>query len=231
MLVWGDGFRRLLEPFSPQQAFVVTGNHALAGRDSATDERLRELVGGRPAVGFYLQSTSQLISRTHLRDMETLILSLAARRPDVALLVREHPSWPLDADTEATLFAAPNIVRVRPDEFPLGSVIAATTATVSIYSTTVLESAALGVVPVIFNPTSLPRYNPDLEALGAGVEVDTVDGAEVAIERILDDIEHRESFRPGLEGIRREFFGDAPTDGVDRVVAAIVAAGDRNRSR
>lgn len=229
MVVWGDGFRRLLEPFSPTQEFVVTGNPALVGREAGADERLRELLAGRSAVGFYLQSRSMLITSDHLRRMEELILSLATDRPDVAILVREHPSWPLDPATEARLEAAPNVFRVAPSEFPLGSVIAATSATVSIYSTTLLESVALGVVPIVFNPTSLPRYSPDLERLGAGVEVESASSAKDTIERILDDPSYRESFRPGLDRVRDDFFAGVPPDAAERMagVVADVAAGGR----
>lgn len=221
MLVWGEGFQRLLEPFSPRQQFVVTGNHAVGEADPTADERLAELVAGRPAVGFYLQSTSQLITREHLRRMEELILSLAAGRPDLALLVRQHPNHPLDSGAEREFRRASNVLRVPPHEFPLGRVIAATTATVSIYSTTLLESASLGVVPVVFNPTSLPHYVPDLETLGAGVEAKTVETVRGALERIVDNPEHRRRFLPGLDRVREEFFAGTPGDAVDRAVAAI----------
>src|SRR3954470_17179552 len=98
--------------------------------------------------------------------MHALIAHVAAAHPDVAVLVREHPGAPLGADERVTLLAHPGVRLVPGAEWPVADVLHAGGAVVAIYSTSLLEAASVGTVPVVFNPTSMPRLSPDIAGLG-----------------------------------------------------------------
>jgi hypothetical protein len=204
--------------------FAVTGNPAL-GAELSTG-RLEAEIGRRPAVAFFLQSTSSWIGQEHLRALHELVSRTAARLPGAAVLVREHPGAPLEREQRERMSAAPNVRLVPAAEWPLREVLDAADVTVSIYSTSLLEGAALGTPAVIFNPTSLPPLEPDLVALGAGARADTVEGAMEEIARIVEDRDHRERLRAGTNGVRDRYFAGADAQRAAERVAAVID-GDR----
>jgi hypothetical protein len=59
--------------------------------------------------------------------------------------------------------------------------------------------------------------NPDLEANGAGVEVDEVGPAVAAITRLLDDPDRRAAMADGLERFRERFFASGRPGSAERV--------------
>ena len=103
--------------------------------------------------------------------------------------------------------------------YSLAEVLAVSSAAVSIYSTTLLEAAALLVPAVAYNMTSLPRYLPDLEALGAGVEVREREAALAAIARLLA----ADGQLPGMREVRERFFAGADGRAAERAAAEIAA--------
>jgi hypothetical protein len=220
MAVWGDGFRELLEPHNPGVEFAVTGNPVLGAELSSG--RLCEELGSRRAVAFFLQGTSAWIASEHLLALHDIVLRTAAALPEVTVLVREHPGAPLADEEHATMSAAPNVRMVPAEEFSLREVLDAADLAVSIYSTSLLEGAALGTPALIFNPTSLPPLEPDLQSLGAGERVRDADEAVVAITRIVTDDEHRKRMRTATATVRERYFagGDA-ADAALRTAEAI----------
>src|SRR4051812_43614534 len=94
MAVWGEGFRELLAPYNPGVHFAVTGNPVLGAQMSTG--RLRDRLGERRAVAFFLQTRSSWISPDHVRALHELVARAAAALPGAAVLVREHPGAPLD---------------------------------------------------------------------------------------------------------------------------------------
>jgi hypothetical protein len=221
MAVWGEGFAEILRPHNPAQQFTVTGSHMLE-RPPAGAALAAEL-GGAPAVGFFLQPTSMVMGREHVESIHALALRVATELPDTAVVVREHPAAPLDAGDRETLTRHPNVVLAPGDRYGLRSVLDALAVTVSIYSTTLVESAALGTPPVVVGITGPDRYSPDLEALGAGIEVRDTDAAFEAIRRLLTNAEERERLEIGLAAVRNDYFAGLDGGALERVVA--VAAG------
>jgi hypothetical protein len=216
MLVWGEGFAELLAPASPGQRFVVTGSPMLDASD-ARPGRLAGVVGGRRAVTFFLQNESRLISRRHLDELGALIRDAGRRFPGAAVLVRDHPGigTPLDGLDDAGIVPAP------PAEYGLAEVLSVSAAAVSIYSTTLLEAAALLVPPLAYNMTSLPRYLPDVELAGAGLEVRARGAAVDAIGRLLADEAERGRLLPGMEAMRERYFAGADGRAAERIAAEI----------
>jgi hypothetical protein len=212
MAVWGEGFREALAPYSPEQRFEVVGNPVLAAEPAET-------VPGpeRTAISFFLQPHSPLIGEEHQRRMRELILRAASSFPEDRVLVREHPGAPLSEAAREQLGRAPNIRLMPAAVCSLPDLIRASRVAVSIYSTSLLEAAALGTPPLVFNPTSMPRYWPDLEELGVGVEVDDVDAALRRIDRLLHDDGQFRSFAPRMASFREHYFAGATARAPDLI--------------
>lgn len=217
MFVWGEGFAELLASHNPEQTFVVTGSPVLDAADTASD-RLAATLSGRKAITFFLQPLSPLIAPDHLEELSALIRETARRFLDVQVLVRDHPG--IGRHLEG-LEDAGNILLVPPTAYGLAEVLASSTAAISIYSTTLLEAAAMLVPPVAYNMTSLPRYWPDLEAAGAGTEVREREAALSVIERLVTDDAYRDGFLPGMTAVRERFFAGADGGATERIAARI----------
>lgn len=222
MLVWGEGFAKLLQPYNPNQKFVAVGNHAV--HSHFVESRLG---GGadRKAVCFFLQAPGRLIAEASWRKFLNLVKRVASEFKEVPVLVREHPSFPLAKEPLAELLKFPNVRFVSPGDYSLTEVLSASRLTVSIYSSTILESIAAGVLPVIFNMTSLPAYFPDVHAAGAGIEVKTFEKAIEVIRRILTDEFYVRQFVPAMRQFRDKYFCQGGQEAVDRIVEEITSSG------
>jgi hypothetical protein len=220
MAVWGEGFRDLLASYNPGVRFTVTGNPALG--TTLSSGRLRDELGDRRAVAFFLQSTSAWIRAEHLAALHDLVLQTATALPDAVVLVREHPGAPLADAARERLAAADNVRLVPAPEWSLREVLESADVNVSIYSTSLLEGAALGTPAVIFNPTSLPQLEPDLVAAGAATRAETPAEARDQIARALTDPAERERLRAGTIAVRDRYFaGGDPDDAAARIAALI----------
>jgi hypothetical protein len=183
MGVWGSGFAGLLAPHNPATRFVVTGNPALAAETS--EGALAAELGGRRAAAIFLQSESVWITANDMAQMLAVAAGAARALPDAAVLVREHPGAPLAPTDRVRLEELSNVRFVPASEWSLREVIDAADVAVSIYSTSLLEAAALGKPAVIFNPTALPPLEPDLAALGAARRATTPEDAIAALDEML----------------------------------------------
>src|SRR6202035_1411099 len=154
MCVWGKGFAELLAAHNPNQRFIATGNHIIAcGRQG--DDRHRN------AVAFFLQK-GQLISDTAWNHMLELVAWTAKEFPGGEVRVREHPSAPLTAFERATFDGLPNVRLVPPEQETLNDVLVGCRVAVAMYSTTILEAAATGAVPLILNVNGFDHYSPNI---------------------------------------------------------------------
>lgn len=226
MLVWGEGFRELLRPHNPGQHFEVIGSPVFDARATGQSphRHLHDVVDGAPVVAVFLQGDSPLITGRHREALLGIVRETAGRLPRAYVLVREHPAHPLEQAQREALGAISNVMLAAPDRYPIGDVLDVSTLAVSIYSTTLLESAARGRVPVVFNPTALPRSAPDLEAIGAGVEQRDARAATDTVVRLMQDDAARAAFKPGLAAFASRFFDGARPGAARRIGAVIDAA-------
>lgn len=216
MLVWGEGFVELLRPHSPRQAFVVTGNHTLADPPSVA-------TADRRTITFFLQCESMLISPAAWQEFLALLRRVAATLTEIPIRVREHPNHPLPQATRTELEGFPQVEMVPHPRFRVDEILATTLLSVTIYSTTILESIAAGVVPVIVNLTPLPRYSPDVAAAGAGIEVRDCEEAFQVLARIAGDAGELARFDGPMARFRRRYFDQGDRPAVERIAAEIVA--------
>jgi len=202
MFVWGRGFVKLLAGYNPQQHFTVVGNHAIY---RSVIQTVQGPHSGR-AISFFLQAPCALLSKAGYEQFVDLIASCAASHPNVRMLVREHPSYPLPVGLRARLSVHVNVHFSAPATDSLAELIQASDLVVSVFSTVLLEAIALGTVPLVCNIGSLPQYEPDIAGTGAGIEVKTVEAAKQVIDRAIDEPDFLERYRQKLKLIADEFF-------------------------
>ncbi|MBX5440543.1 MAG: hypothetical protein IRZ32_03330 [Solirubrobacteraceae bacterium] len=219
MCVWGDGFAELLAPHNPGLELVATGHPALRVPDGERDGELARRLEGRPAVACYLQPTSPYIEPRHADALLALVDEVAESAPDAAVIVRQHPGHPVGDRAWPA-----NVVRADAPDVPLLDTILAARAVTSIYSTSLIEAAALGRPAVSLNPTALPRLSPDIEAEGAGIEVTEIEPARDALVEMLRSDLAVARFADGTARIRERYFSGLPADAPERVAAAIATA-------
>lgn len=193
MLVWGEGFGQLLAPVNPEQRFVAAGNFHLADGSPGTGEGILFLFQG---------FDNWMGGRKSADDMVALAEAAAAALPARPIFIRPHPAVPLPQDVQARLGRFAN-VRIEPAaEVPLAHAFAKSRISVSAYSSAILESVAAGVTPLVFNTVGLPRYWPDVEAAGVGIEVQDKESAL----RMLAGEEGGPARRQAMDAFNSRFF-------------------------
>lgn len=198
MLMWGDGFIELMRTYNPSQNFISVGTHILKEPAKKDYEKIK-------GVAFFLQSVSKIITKSVWEDFLNLIEWTAGEFKDHSVLIREHPSSPLLKEEKEKLNAA-NIYFVNAPSFTLDDIFKLCTISVSIFSTTILESIHAGVIPIVYNPALSVKYNPDIEIWNAGIEVKTVGDAKRNISRLLMDEDSTEIFKYGMKAFSSQFF-------------------------
>jgi len=211
MCVWGDEFARMLAPYNPAQNFVVTGNHVVPREGQGNVNR-------RKAVAFFLQYGAHWLTAAAWRATLEFVIWVAERFPDFEVRVREHPGAPVPAHDAAQLAALKNVKLMPPGAFSLSDALAECRVALAINSTTLLEAAAGGVVPIILDVSGFGPYHPEIAAEGAAIEVTTFDDARTALERLLTDDAYCASFSEPLENASYGLFA---RNG-DQALAAIV---------
>jgi hypothetical protein len=221
MLVWGQGFADLLKPTNPHQKFIPTGNFALT---SGFRPPLTKPLG----VLFFHQDLDRGLGGVIGSQMNIALAERIARaRPDVPVYFRPHPLVPLDSASKRQLTRWPNVIIQKAADVSLDQALSIARVSVSIYSTTILESIAAGTVPIIFNMTTMPHYCPDVAAKGAGLELRTLDDAVAAIDRLLSDDLYLSSFTEAMARFAEYYFCARGTDAIVNVIDALGRAAGR----
>lgn len=214
MLVWGQGFADLLVPYNPRQKFIPVGNHMLFETFGAPAHQQQAVVIFSMGMGLWMTE-----------EDENLLMSLAPhiaeRMPEHIVYVRPHPRHPF-SDEMLDLWAKyPNIRVAAWPDVSLAEVLSRSRAAVSVYSSTILESIASGTVPVIFNMTTMPRFMPDVDKAGAGVEVRLFQEAGDALIRLLRDADYARSFEPAMAAFQKEYFAARGEVAIGNIVSAL----------
>jgi hypothetical protein len=225
MFVWGTKFRDLLQGYNPRQEFVVTGSHLISTGPAADP--------AATGIAFFLQEPgTQLISTTCWEHLLELISWTAGSFPARTVYVREHPSFPIPEGDRASLLRHVNLRLAPPREYTLDRLLKLCSLSVSVHSSTILESIAAAVLPVIYNETPMPCYHPDVHGRGAGVEVRTPAEAKEALALLLRSPSELERYRPAMDSFRSDFFEKGKSEALAAILAGIEdAVSEKKRER
>lgn len=211
MLMWGDGFSKLLAPYNPHQHFVSTGNHCIELADRASKNKGEKII-----IGFLPQRPTNILTKECFNEFLDLIPWAAHTFKNAEIRVSEHPTV-RNTQKLQELSSYKNVAFVSSRTHSLQEIIGGNDVSLSIYSSTILESIAVGSIPLIVNVTSMPRYSPDVANAGAGIEVHSAEEARIKLAELVSP-GALEPFRAPMKKFREEYFAR----GGDEALRAIV---------
>jgi len=202
MFVWGREFSKMLSPLNPDQVFSISGNHIISNGNREPSN----YTGKRDGICFFLQLNGALISDDAWNNFISLMRWTAKEFPETPVYIREHPSFGLSEKDKEYFSSIQNIIFSGPRDYSLPDLFARCFLSVAIYSSTILESIEAGILPIIFNENSLPRYYPDVGAAGAGIEINNLDAAKKEISGILQNRMIINSYLPAMSEFSNKYF-------------------------
>ncbi len=197
MLVWGKGFARNLSRHNPDQKFIATGSHIISIKNFKTEKIF--------AISLFSQGKTFIINETVSREFISLAEQIIMEYPNVKVILREHPLYPFTA-IEKERFGKIGVIFMSPFKYSLDEVFEKSDLTISIFSSTILESIAAGIVPIVFNPNLFPNYFPDINTMGVGIEVKNVKDAISTIKKLIKNPEEIKKYKEPMEKFRKEYF-------------------------
>ena len=218
MLCWGEGFVERYKRFTPQAEYVVTGSLLT---DDVSD--MKTIDRHHPTCCIFTQPISKHIAREDYEELVATGKKLLNCYPKMHLLIRKHPV------DQSTLMD--DIVREYPDRvtmadthtYTLKAVMQVADIGLGFYSTTLSESAACGVIPVIFKLKESHSVFPYPEECGAAIEVSSADSAIEAIGRLLGDSALERSMRSNMRNFSQKYFGPADGRAKQRTIENILS--------
>lgn len=177
-LTWGDGFNELWKKDNPIPSFKSLGY--LYKSTNFEDEKIE-----KQAITFFFQAPIFTISMDCFNGMIDFVIFCAKAFPNRPILIREHPEFPIFEYYSNNFKNYKNIIFVTEDN--LESIFLKTEIGISIFSSTLVEGLIYNVIPFIFNLTSSPSYYPNLDEMGVGVEVKSMEEAKERITSLSED--------------------------------------------
>ncbi len=192
---WGRQFSEMLEALNPIPSFIDAGYPF----NVINYEK-------RNAISFFLQAPLLVSSVNDYNQLLELSFFCAQHFPELCILVREHPEYPLPVQFIETAKKYKNIRLTPPSAYSIDEIYGQSFISVSIFSSTIIESIAHGVIPFVFNPTSMPHYYPDLHQEELGVEVKSLDEAKEKISELINNPLLINQFRERIARRKSEFY-------------------------
>jgi hypothetical protein len=177
-LAWGEAFIQQLKPFSPRTLFLSVGNPSVEHIVLEPRKRIVFLLQGVDAVQ---------VRKEHWDKFLIFMISIIHYCEDWEIVVREHPNLPLADDEKNELEKYSSVEIHNPRDKSLTESLDSASLAVTMFSSALLDAVAMGIVPFIFNPSNaIPRYQPDIEEYGIGIECKALDEAIDSMKQLID---------------------------------------------
>jgi hypothetical protein len=181
-LSWGGVFTDILQPYNPRQKIINVGTHVLqVEKSSIKKDSILFLSQG---FDFYDKSKSLL----------DFAIYVAKKNPKQKVIIREHPSSPIQENVKLKLNKLRNVRLMCPDLFSLSEVLNMSKIAVSTSSTVLYECILYNIVPFCFSTPCAVKMKPNLFDMNLGVEADNFDKAVTMMDELLNN--EREVPRP-----------------------------------
>lgn len=211
-LSWGNRFTKLLKPFNPQPKFIPTGYPYVV---SCPKEK------NKKAIAFFFQGPYFVSTLSIIEQMLDFAIFCASSFPSLTILIREHPSHKLNPVGLKKMASFSNIQFVPSEKEPLKNVFSKSLISVSVFSSTLVESLAYCSVPFIFNLTSMPHYLPDLQKEGLGIEVKTMKEAKERMTTLIANQSLINQYKAKILKRSADFFSSTGNKAIKNIVAEI----------
>jgi glycosyltransferase involved in cell wall biosynthesis len=214
MLVWGEGFAKDLKPYNHYQNFITTGSYTVETKILKRVEKIN-------TISFFSQGKTFFINDSVWQEFITLAEQIALQCKEVEVIMREHPLYPLSYIEKERLERV-GVIFMSPPKYSLDEVFQKSDLTVSIFSSAILESIAAGILPIVFNPKVLPKFYPDITALGVNIEVNNIKEAIQEIIELVKNPTQIEKFREPMENFREKYFAYNKEKAIQNIIKEII---------
>ncbi|MBO8219526.1 hypothetical protein [Prochlorococcus marinus] len=205
-LAWGTGTSKLLQKYNPKQEFMIVGNHSLK-----TKNNYKVISKKKFKVGFFLQGECALLDKKEIRVFYKLILFSIKKYKNIDFIIREHPSSKINKNFKNEISKFKNVIISYPEENSISNDLESIDIAVSVFSSVIMESIALNVVPLICSFGTLPKYIPEIAKQGAAVEVFNLNDAKKELEKLLNNKKYLKEFKKSICKIKSDYFSDKNT--------------------
>lgn len=169
-ITWGRGFNELWQKYNPYVKFE-TGHYPYPiGNHKATN-----------TITFFLQAPIIISDYDYFNQLFELAVHAAINCPESFFMIKEHPEFRL-TNKQKEIFRPLNNVEFVSDT-PLVDIFERTLISVSIFSSTIIESLAHGSIPFIFDPSTDGGYYPS--ASDWGVEAYSLETAKQKLVELI----------------------------------------------
>ncbi len=213
MLVWGEGFAELFKPYNPDQKFIITGSHNIR-----VDNPLPQMNKKEINLVFFIQWQGRLLSEDMNMMFVDLINWISKELPNIYIIVAGKGVLEI-----ASYIQTGEKVEIinDPIKIPLQKIFDRADVIVSAFSSVILESVAIGKLPIIFNMTPIPNYSPDISKEGAAIEIKTLDDAKKVIQDLsLGKIKPADFYEP-MKKCKNKFFAFNTEQAVQNIIKEI----------
>jgi hypothetical protein len=177
---WGEYFSKQLAPWNPETKFYSCGSPALEIGRTEVKQQILFIHQGYDDV---------LITHESYQAFWDLLLWVTDSFPDWEVIIRNHPVIPLTQEELMTVKQR-NILHHDPQIVSLAESLTGTAIAVTIMSSTLIEAAAYGIIPVVFNPDyNQFSYKPDFKSEGLGLEEASIDALKEPLDGLMTDFD------------------------------------------
>lgn len=132
-----------------------------------------------------------------------LLIQYTARTcPECKFLIKEHPEYSLDQSQKEIFGNLSNVEFVT--NVLVADVFRRTLISVSMFSSTLMESIVNLSIPFVFDQSTLATYYPAVD--NWGVEVHSLEEAKIELVHLIRDKEQLEFLTRNVAKIRDDFF-------------------------
>lgn len=204
-LAWGVGTRKLLQKYNPKQNFMIVGNPSLKNKKNF------KLIKNKFKVGFFLQGECALLDKKEIKVFYNLILFTIKKHKNINFIIREHPSSKINQSFKIEISKLKNAFISYPEENSISKDLESIDISVSVFSSVIMESIALEVVPLICSFGSLPKYIPEIAKEGAAIEVFNLNDAKKELNKLLKNKKYLNNFKKCICKVKSNYFVEKNT--------------------
>jgi len=215
MLVWGKALVDYQQPYSPNTQFKSVGNHVLNNIQACLKEN---------KILFLLQARkvpSAFLDEEIWDKIWQLIFFTASRFQDYTVVVRPHPVHPISQEEIEAVKKYPNIKISTPKEESLNETLWKSKICVAVNSTTILESIGTETIPIIFNLTPVPNYNPNISKEGVGIEVKNLMEAKISLIKLIEENLYRKTIIKTIKKYKKQVFQAFGKKAINNIIQEI----------
>ncbi|MCB0743455.1 MAG: hypothetical protein KDC67_06095 [Ignavibacteriae bacterium] len=212
-LSWGKNFSSLFKVVNSNPRFINSGY--------PFETPLKDKVK-KNAISFFFQAPYFISITPIIEKMIDFAAFCANTFSNLDILIREHPANQYRNNKIDVLKNISNITFVPYHVMPLDEVLSKSIVSVAIFSSTLMESLLYNSVPFIFNLTSMPNYHPNLHAMGLGIEIKTIEEAQVRIKELLESDTMLVNLKKNISSCQSEYFEFTGKQGIGRTANEIL---------